>query len=285
MKKILTTSLIAASLAAFATSANGAALIYEPFAQATGTLNGATASTTGLTGTWTSNSTGVIQAESLSYGNLGHSGNQATIDQGTSGNQSANVSTSSALADANLLQSGATLWFSTMFSSSAGNSSNEHSGFGLGSGNFGTTYNGVTQDGDGVGFYKQGTSIKAAFWLDGGRQETISGSAQTITFGASEFLVGKITWSDGTGANEHSITLYNPSTSDLGTLGTGFTTTISAATFDQTAMSTIGWGDKDSGGTQTYDEIRFGADYALVPEPSAALLGALGGLALLRRRR
>jgi len=47
-------------------------------------------------------------------------------------------------------------------------------------------------------------------------------------------------------------------------------------------------GTHQSLGTITYDEIRFGATFAdvsPVPEPSAALLGALGVLALLRRRR
>lgn len=52
--------------------------------------------------------------------------------------------------------------------------------------------------------------------------------------------------------------------------------------FDRLALSKYG------GSTVAWDEVRWGDsfnDVTLVPEPSAALLGALGLLGLLRRRR
>jgi len=291
MKTMKTTiaALATASLFAVASTTHGAALVYEPFEAATGSLNGATAGTgsgTGLTGNWSATNTGVIETESFSYGDLQHTGNQASIDEGTSGNQSANASTTSALSTAGLLDDGATLWFSTMFKATAGSGSNEHSGFGLGTGNFGTTFNGVTQAGDGVGFYKQGNGLKAATWLGGGKQETVSGGSISITFGDSVLLVGKVEWG-ATNADDHTVTLYNPSTTDMATLGTGVSTTVS--NFDQSLLDTVGFADKDSGGVQTYDEIRFGATLddvtPVIPEPASMALMGVGTLLIAGRRR
>jgi hypothetical protein len=286
MKKILTTSLIAASLAATA-SLHGAALIYESFSQATGSLDGATASSTGLAGTWSQpDGGGVIEAESLSYGNLAHSGNQATIP--SAGSVESFATTTSVLGDNNLLDNGATLWFSTMFlkaNTTAG--TNEHSGFALGSATVAPNFDGVRMSGDGIGFYTQGTGIRAATWLTTGKQNSVSGATFETTDGASVFLVGKIEWGALAG-DVHTITLYNPSTSDLGTLGTGISTTVSH--FDQSAMNTVSFAQRNSGNTQTYDEIRFGAAYAdvsPVPEPGsfALISGCLALTSIMLRRR
>lgn len=57
---------------------------------------------------------------------------------------------------------------------------------------------------------------------------------------------------------------------------------------DQSAFDTISYTTRGSGGGDLIDEIRFGSDFdavAVIPEPAAAMLGGLGFLLLLRRRR
>ena len=74
---------------------------------------------------------------------------------------------------------------------------------------------------------------------------------------------------------------------DVPGLGAGWSKTMTGV--NQTLFDTISMQQRNSGSAQIYDEIRFGASFAdvvvAVPEPRAALLGGLGLLALLRRRR
>ena len=75
---------------------------------------------------------------------------------------------------------------------------------------------------------------------------------------------------------------------DLGAVTTtGGTVSLVAAAFQGVTTTTefrvYGFGASTSGGTFSVNDFTFNGD--VVPEPSAALLGAVGMLALLRRRR
>jgi hypothetical protein len=133
MKDMLMHKTITAMIAvAFvAGAANAAPVIYESFSQAAGPLSGSAASTIGLTGNWSDDQTvDLVTPATMVYGDLANAGGQVemTVGNGTD----AWVTTSSALGDAGLLDDGATLWFSVMYSKTSGGGSNEHSGFAFG---------------------------------------------------------------------------------------------------------------------------------------------------------
>lgn len=265
-------------------SLHAAAVIHEPFEQPAGSLGGQ-AGGTGLN-TWSVNqAVNVVETPSLTYGDLVSSGGQAELPNNSG--VDAWVTTTSVLADNGLLADGATLWFSYMHEKSSSGGANEKAGFAFGSERLDGAFNGTNMSGsgNGLGVLSTGTTAKAAAWSGGGQQSSASGGGHTITLGQSIFLVGKIEWG-ATAGDDETITLYSPSTSDLGTLGTGFSATMAGV--DQTAFDTVSFTQRNSGGTQIYDEIRFGAtfeDVAPVPEPSIAILGGLGLFGLLRRRR
>ena len=279
-----------ASLAlASVSSVNAAALIYEPFSQAAGTLNGK-ASGTGLSGNWSS-TTGtsgvdVVDPPTLTYGDLVNSGGQANVLVST-GNF-ASVTTTTALATAGLLNDGATLWFSYVFQKTANGGSNEQSGFAFGTDRVNPAFNGLNMQnsGFGLGVFTNSSNVSASSWTGGTR--TGGGSVSLEALSSATLVIGKIVWGATAGDNE-TLTLYTRTLTDFVTEPTTGGGVRAVAGFDQTALNTISFGQRNSGGVHTYDEIRFGATYAdvspAVPEPSTALLGALGALALLRRRR
>jgi hypothetical protein len=278
--KTFAATLAAIAIMAMVSSAH-AALIYEPFSQDAGALNGAPGGT-GL-GTWsaTTGSSGVtVGAETLSYGDLPHTGGQATVP--SSGGTKASVTTTSVLADNNLLDDGATLWFSVMFMKTANGGANEKSGFALGNAALNPAFNGLNMAGQGVGFASMGgSSVNAGVWNNG---NVSTGGGLGITLGTASLVVGKIEW--GVGAGVEKITIYTPSLTDLATPGTGVSKTI--AGFDQSTLNIISLGHRNSNGDQVYDEIRFAATYDEVigiPEPATLVLIGAGGLMMLRRRK
>ena len=111
-------------------SANAAALIYEPFSQTAGSISGK-AGGTGLNN-WAIVGTAstIATTPTLAYGQLESSGGQLSVPTGAG--QTAYVTTTTALADADLLDDGATLWFSYVYSKGSGGGSNERSGFAFG---------------------------------------------------------------------------------------------------------------------------------------------------------
>ena len=102
-------------------------------------------------------------------------------------------------------------------------------------------------------------------------------------------VVGKITW----GASTDTVELYLPDTSgNLGLVQSTATANVNQSVFDTLTFHTRYQGSTTAGANTdvALDEIRFGPSQADVliapiPEPTAALFGGLGVLALLCRRR
>lgn len=284
------TSLIAAS------SAYSAAIIYEPFNQTAGALNGKAASTIGLTGNWSQDQTvTVVTPPTLAYGDLENAGGQVNLSNGNG--TDVWVSTSTALSTAGLLDDGATLWFSYVYQKSAHGGSNEQSGFAFATSRFTTGASGPALDAVGYGFgtYTQGTNM-AAMSFSNSATRTNSAQSEALVdstpltpandgFGAT-LVIGRMQWNADSGLNDM-LTIWTRALDDIATEPTTGGATRSSLIL-QEQLDTITFASRNSGGTQIYDEIRFGASFADVspiPEPSAALLGAFSFLALLRRRR
>jgi len=104
------------------------ALIYEPFEQAAGigepvSLTGATPGL-GLSGVCSAGNNVVVQdPPTMSYGSLPNSGGELVLPSSASTN--AWISTDTVLADHDLLQDGATLWFSMILRTISGGGANE----------------------------------------------------------------------------------------------------------------------------------------------------------------
>ena len=295
MKRKLSFFCFLAGMLTVSGPASAAALIYESFSQAAGDLNGKAAGT-GLSGNWATNNTAldVVNPPTLSYGDLSNSGGQANMVNNAG--IWASVTTTTALSDAGLLDDGATLWFSYVFKKDAHGGSNEHSGFAFASERVNPAFSGLNLSaaGYGLGVYTNGNTVSATSWSNSTARTAGTGTAalQDSTpetpandgFGIT-LVIGKIVW----GIENESLTVYTRALDDLATAPTTGGSTRTVAGFDQkTLLDTISFGQRNSGGTHYYDEIRFGAtfaDVAPIPEPRAALLGVLGLLALLRRRR
>ncbi len=287
-RKFVLTAAATTALAAMVGSANAAAIIYEPFSQTVGALNGK-AGGTGL-GTWTA-TTGsngfTVGTETLSYGNLDNTGGQVNVGNGTNGDISAHAPVTASLGS--LLNDGSTLWFSVMFEKGSTSSpTNEKSAFAFGTAGVVTSFSGTYigssgSPGSGIGFYSAGGSVNAAIWNVASNS---NGGGFSVTAGSSVFIVGKIVW----GATD-TITLYNVNPADVGTLTeAGLTGGVTkSAALDQSAFNTIGMAERNSGGVQVYDEIRFGSSFSDVtppiPEPASLALLAIGGLLIAGRRR
>jgi len=263
--KICKIALSAMLLGLTAGSAQAAALIYEPFSQTAGDLNGQ-AGGTGLSGNWSRNSTvTVVESPTLSYGDLQNTGGQVNLP--SSSGVDAWVATTTVLGDNNLLTNSATLWFSFMFRpTGSGGSTNEKGGFGFGTERLDGYYNGLNMinSGNGVGCSVNAYTLEAATWSGGGNA-SMTGSLP-LPQNTSTLIVGKIEW--GTlDTDDERITMYTPSTTNLVTLGTSISRTV--AGFDQSVLDTVSFTARGQEDDQTYDEIRFGATYADVSPQSA----------------
>jgi hypothetical protein len=229
-------------------------LIYEPFSQNAGDLNGQ-ASGDGLSGNWGGDSTTVTvvtPANFSSYGELQKNGGQ--IDMANGGGVDAWASATSALGDANLLDDGATLWFSLVFQKTSGGGSNEHAGFALGTERLDAAFNGARMNtGHGLGFYTRNTSVSVSTWETGGQS---TGGGLTVTYSTPALIIGKIEWG-ATPADVETITLYSGNLLSARSLGASVSKTMTG--FDQTTIDTVSMTQRNSGGTMTYDEVRFGS--------------------------
>ncbi len=273
-------------MAVTATSANAAAIIYESFSQTPGDLAGKPGGT-GLSGNWSAsgNTVDIVNPPTLNYGDLENAGGQVNLP--SSGSTWAAVSTTTALANAGLLNNGGTLWFSYVFQNTTSGGANEQSGFAFATErvNPGASGLNLVAAGDGFGVFVRGTAATASSWSNSTARA--GGTGVTLqALGTPSLVIGRIVWGAGVGDND-TLTFWQRALDNIETeptTGGGVKTAI----LNQSAFDTISFGQRNSGGLHYYDEIRFGASYsdvAPIPEPSAALFGGLGVLALLRRRR
>lgn len=288
-------ALSALTLAVAATSAQGALVVYESFSQTAGDLAGKTGQT-GI-GNWAASGNTVdIVTSTLTYGDLPNAGGQVNLPNSTG--IWASVPTTSALADAGLLADGATLWFSYVFKKTSHGGANEQSGFAFASERVNPAFNGLNLSATGYGFgaFTNGNSVIASSWSNstarsGGtgtsalQDSTPETPANNDGFGTT-LVIGKIQWNANSGSND-TLTLWTRALNDLATEPTTGGSTRSALIL-QGQLDTITFGQRNSSGTHTYDEIRFGSSYADVigvPEPGSLALLALGGVMIASRRR
>jgi len=290
MKNKFHTSLLSlAALAMSIGSANAAAVIYEPFDYDAGNL-GAVGGSTGLNGTWGANRAGVKS------GDLSFAGLETTTGTNYGGKTSNRIAGGAgagadSIGTAGLLADGATLWFSALVDTTTINASTGRAYVGIG-----TTYvdgfgrYGANGSGDeGIGFVLENKTLSTHAWYSNGGQSVASG---TLLGTGTQLIVGRITW----GALGETIDLYTPS-GDLSSAGTAVATMTTTINLDQLGATlaadkfdtaTFGGTGDSTDSYYAVDDMRYGASYldvVPVPEPSTTLLGALGFLALLRRRR
>jgi MYXO-CTERM domain-containing protein len=108
---------------------------------------------------------------------------------------------------------------------------------------------------------------------------TVAGVANTTVFAVLKLTYSTVNLAD-------SVSLWiNPTNLGSESLSTNF---VSVTGVNLANGAYLAFADYNGSGSAKYDELRIGAtwnDVTTVPEPRAALLGGLGMLALLRRRR
>lgn len=299
MKNMTRTSILLAAVAAITGGSLQGAVIYDGFEVGDGTLAG-NAGGTGLPGNWSGAS--LLTTTSLSYGALATSGGRGITNPGTQFDSNS-ISPGNTLTNAGLMADGATVWFSALLVNYGQNPAGDPL-----SGDFRTYISLGTGGADGFdrvggnggsGFTaalsKNGTgTVAAQAWNDG--SDGTGGAKRSAPYpvaplNSTILVVGSITWGEF-GVTPDVFNVYLPGTD----LVQGSVVSTVSADFDQlgasdpaNAFDTISIaGGRPQNGTPEFDELRFGSSYAEVtpiPEPSAALLGAIGALALLRRRR
>jgi hypothetical protein len=267
---------------------NAALVIHEPFAQTAGSLLNKPASSTGLTGNYTSNGGSgnftVTTGTSLSYGSQTTSGGQVSYVAPNT-NSTGNISHSAGIASSTLsglLDDGDVLWFSVL-QRTTNNTSDDRFAFALSSDplvantNFGA--------GQGVGFAISNTGNLTARISTAASTHSNGASIDRFSLQSTILIVGRITF-----GTTDTMDLFLPGTNmDLGSVQSTVSAAVDQSLFDTVTFHTRLQGSTTLGANTDVglDEIRFGTTQAdvLIPEPSSALLGGLGLLVLLRRRR
>jgi len=261
----LSALVVGCALAGWVAPASAVVLLYDPFNQAPGTING-TASTGGGAvwpgaGTW--NGGGTVSAGSLSYGPLLTSGNQANYDAVANASRAVGASFGGPNTD---------IWYSFLIAANRNDS--------------------------GISLFTGGTE-QNFMGNGGGSGQTLGLQNPNINTGitqstATHFYV--LRQQTGATGNITSTLYIDPPVSSLGvgsapTAGSLFDNSASPNTTRiPYAFDTVRLGAFNAAGTVRFDEFRVGttwADVSPVPEPSAAALLALaaGGLLARRRRR
>ena len=262
LRRMLFVVMMMVGLIGVSSAALAAAVVYEPFDMEAGSLNGK-AGGTGISGNWSINQTVEVQVPpTLDYGNLGNAGGQVRVNAGN--NTWAAATTTAALADAGLLDDGATLWFSLVLQKNNQGSSNDQSGFAFGTGRVNSGASGVDMEdsGYGLGAYTR-SGVQASSWSNGSRS---GGGTASLTTGEPSLVVGKMVWG-ATEEDDETITIWTRPLDNIGTEPTEGGATRSTAGFDQSQLNIISFGQRNSGGDVFYDEIRFGATFAAVTPP------------------
>lgn len=278
------------ALALTAVSAHATLVIYEPFDYSTGALAG-NGSVMGLAGSWSSSGSNQqsVVSPGLSFPGLSTTGNAARRTSAPGGAESS--VTISASAVTSLTADGSTIYFSLLVRNDRFSVSNENLVFTIGSGALvvpgSDKQNPTIIGGEGFGIHLDGNTDGGStidifgYQIDDGVASQSTGKVDNDATVNTFMIVGRIDWV-ANGGND-TLTLWNVTDPTTGLPGSSFATM--SADLDQSLFDTLAI---ESQQVATIDEIRFGttlASVGVVPEPSAALLGGLGALLLLRRRR
>lgn len=266
-------------LAAFAPGAS-AAIIIADFNDLTGSdadLTGQ-AGGTGFTGIWAGSATvdvnsGDLTAPAATNFGISQGGGAQFVNGEFSSQRQSFRSLSTTLAGG----TGGTIWFSLLFNSPDN-----------------TSRGALTFNETGASTFKRAVFIANGSVRLGLATEDGSGPA-TYTNNVDTLLVGSLTLSS-TGDETISIWLNPDVSAGIGGLGTASTTKTEDAISLTGGITTIGVSSYEAGsaGGVLLDALRLSdntdanqafLDVTTVPEPSTALLGAIGAIALLRRRR
>jgi len=301
-----TALLVAVAVCIAGGSAQGALLLYEPFDYAPGSaLDGltdaASASDVGLTGPWASAGHHTVEVDAADHG--GTAGGWQGIPAGTMPNvggfacgEDVNGNKgfrSIAAAVTATFVDGTITWMSFVAANTA-NPNHHKPNIAIGQGELlddraqkanGQAIGGGPRYNDGNG------DARAAYWADetvppDGVFEEHRGGSQSPDFPNQHLQVYKLEW----GANSDTVTVANFSLADAAAwadvteanfdaIGVSIT---SATNLDQLTFDTVSFH-----GTRTHvDEIRIATTFGdVVPEPATMGLLAIGGLALIRRKR
>lgn len=288
-----------AALVASALPASAALAVYEPFNYSTGALAG-NSGATGLdtvTGWFSSGSNQQsVTSSGLSFTGLSTTGNKAERTSAPGGAHSGITLTSTA--QTALTQSDTSIYFTFLVRTDRFSAGNENLtlAFGTDSLDTSTGADGGNQasiggTGNGFGFsidsVTSGNPFRFSAYKSVGGTDSISEDIDGTYFDSgttpATFLVaGQIDWA---ATGNDTLSLFNITDVTATSAPTAFATM--TADFDQTTFDTISF---ESRQIAVIDEIRFGTEWSdvglsIIPEPSAMLLGGLGTLLLLRRRR
>ena len=241
--------------------APGAALIYEPFDYVIGTNVAGQDGGIGFGGPWgTTRNNPKVESPDKAWGNLPSLGGHA---RGSA--WSALVRPiGSTLADAGLMDDGATLWFSVVMDLDGQNVSNADLNLCLGSGffvpgTFGDREN--LESGEGIGITHSRATVQGVFWQNSDadavseRTENDSSTMINEANGTRALIVGKIEWGSGAEAAE-TLTLYAPDTELQ--MGSPIMAPWTIPPLDQSTFDSLALQFKDQA---QFDEIRFAASY------------------------
>lgn len=258
MRKTIAIAALASGLTWLSSNASATLIAYEGFDYPAGTGAIVASGGTGWLGNWDSSPNFTINGTGLTQGGLAVTGGTAT------GPASDGVDISRQFTATN----SGSLWFSYLVTSAPGS----YTKFMMRNTNFATPVY--------VGIEPWESSIHAGGLFDNGNLGTRN----------QQYLVlARIDFNAGTTANNEAVRIWmfaDPNTP------TGIAPTDGSATYTDLDVTDLGTLNRArihlSNANSKIDEIRIGttfADVAPVPEPAALALCAIGGLAMLRRRR
>jgi len=246
-RRFLPGSLILASALALSSTAHGALIAYEGFDYPDGTLNGRNGGTGAWNGAWASGGGTVSGGEFFTGANNQSSSRPITVA----------ASTDPIYFSASFTKTGtnsAYAWWLQLGASSDPNSND-------------VVRIGLANDEFSVRIRQGGTEI--------------DGDTGTYIVGNTVSIIGKLEYNVDSTTNERLTIWVDPTAEET-------------ATISSSVLGNVGWTTPThvhmrnflNAGEGSMDDIRVGSSWAsVIPEPSTALLGALGMLCLLRRRR
>lgn len=281
-----------------AVSAQGALLVYDGLDYSDGTINGTSGFNggTGFVSAWIGSTTNVPFSMSdgsghshggagepgLSFSGLTTTGTVTLTRKSAPGGAEVHRTIDSTIAST--MTSG-TLYFSVLTRTKFYSIGNENLAFTFGTSDvFNPNNKPVTSGGEALGFAMRGSGSEIDFQAlavdDGVTSVSAVGGIATTT-PTIRMIYGMIEW----GVSEDTITLFSSTTNTDQSSFSQFATL--TANVDESAFNTIHVAGQQ---VSSIDEIRFGqslSDVGItnVPEPASAVLGSLGALLLLRRRR